>query len=55
LLGATLPAQRPETGAAAAGENHGMEVRLSHSLWIFQIEDLRFQIENFSLNLQPEI
>ena len=39
LLGATLPAQRPEAGAAAAGKNHGMEICLSHSL---RIEDLRF-------------
>ena len=41
LLGATLPAQRPEARAAAAGENHGMKVCLSHSS---RIEDLRFQI-----------
>ena len=31
LLGTTLPAQRPEAGAAAAGENHGMKICLSHS------------------------
>ncbi len=30
LLGATLPAQRPEAGAAAAGKNHGMEVGFGH-------------------------
>ena len=30
LLGATLPAQRPEARAPAAGENHRMEVCLSH-------------------------
>ena len=32
LLGPTLPAQRPEAGAAAAGQNHGIEIGLSHSL-----------------------
>ena len=26
LLGATLPAQRPEARAASAGKNHGMEI-----------------------------
>ena len=34
LLGAPLAAQRPEAGAAPAGENHGMKVRLSHGLRI---------------------
>ena len=40
LLGPTLPAQRPEAGAAPAGENHGMEVCLSHSVQM--ISDSRF-------------
>ena len=31
LLGAALPAQRPEAGASAAGKNHGMEICLGHS------------------------
>ena len=34
LLGPALPAQRPETSAPAAGENHGMEICLGHSLRI---------------------
>jgi hypothetical protein len=39
LLGTTLPAQGPETRAAAASENHGMKICLSHSL---TITDFRF-------------
>ncbi len=39
LLGPALPAQRPEARAAAASENHGMEVCFSH-----KYKNCRFQI-----------